>query len=41
MCPARRQYEQLHTIAPPKFPVTSNATFPQWHDPACVDIALS
>jgi hypothetical protein len=39
--PDRRQQEQLHTRAPPKVPVTSNATCPQWHDPACVDIALS
>jgi hypothetical protein len=27
--------------APPNVPVTSNATCPQWHDPACVDIAHS
>ena len=33
--------EQLHTIAPPKLPVTSKAIFPQWQDPSCKLIRAS
>jgi hypothetical protein len=41
MCPARRQYEQLHTSADVNSPSTSKATFPQWQLPACVVIPNS